>query len=494
MNGSLSWKMPALLVVFSGSLVFWNPLFAAGVVFLAAFLLWGLTKHLSPVIFWVFLLFIFYFFPYSTINPSVRAGGRYFTIFRKMGGFLSLWDVLLLLGVLVLFARKLSKGNLTLQGASFPEVIFLFLFGVWAFFWGWLHVSGNLLSYGPTELLRPVIVLQTLLYFFTVYLLTLNLLESRQNWETAVRWLKRLTCLLVIYGVARLIGILTGRIQTMWPFGLPVVLYDQMMFLYLPVFVWAGGQVLGESHWKGLSWLALLSVFFILISARRFNYFLLVAGILLSLVLAGFLTTHFVENLGKLSLKFTGLIAAGAFVLILFFPAGLKNVGTAFQSLNIYKSSDVSMTGSDIRRQEIKNLALNLDQRPYAFALGLGWGTKWKAITYQPIDSFSFTEKYLRKSLGWFPQFHIPYLGLIYRYGILGLLFFWGILGLLFYRIFAQIQKCRSQWQPLLLGMLVFLILLLPAFGDSANPTFMILSGFYLGLLEFRFSTREAAS
>ncbi len=492
MNSATSWKIPVVLVVVLSPLIFWNPLLALGGIVALAFLAWLLVKPLPPLTFWVGLLAIFYFFPYSSINPSVRSAGTYFTLFRKFGGLLSAWDFLLLAEFAVLFAYKLGRGKATLRGWNFPELLFLSLFSVWAFVWGWVHVFGNLLGYGPTDLLRPVVIFQVFLYFLAAYLLTLNWLNSQKDWQVAVRWLKWLTSLLVLYGVGRLIGILLGKIETMWPFGLPVVLYDQMMFLYLPIFVWLAAQILGKSDWKGLGWVALISTFFILISARRFNYFLLVFGGGITVLLAGFLTPRFAKKLGNVALKLGGALVLVFFLLAFFFPSGLKNVGTAFQSLNIYSQKQTVTAGSDIRRQEIKNLVLNLNERPYGYAFGLGWGTKWKAIAYQPMDSFSFTEKYLKKSLGWFPQFHLPYLGLLYRYGVLGLLFFWGILLVLFRRIFLGIQKSVPEGEKaFLLGMLVFLVLLLPTFGDSANPTFMILAGFYLGLLEFRLTVAE---
>ncbi len=485
-------KWPAIFLLALSPLILWHPWAAVSGILLVLFLSWAFLRPVQPVHFWIFLLAIFYFFPYSSINPAVRSGGNYFTLFRKFGGLFSVWDFLLFAGLLHVIFLKLKQERLTVRGFDFPEMRAFSIFGVWAFVWGWLHIFGNLLGYGPTDLLRPFVVFQVFFYFLTVYLLTLNWLERREDWEVAVRWLKRLTWLLALYGMVRFAGILSGKIETMWPFGLPVVLYDQMTMLYLPVFTWVASLVLGKAGWRGLGGLALFSTFFILISARRFNYFLLVAGTLVTLLLAGFLAEEFGKKIAKIFLKLAGVFVLSLFILGIFFPSGLKHVGVAFQSINIYKKDVAAVTGSDIRRQELKNLVLNLNERPYGYFVGLGWGTKWKAIAYQPLDSFSYTEKYLQKSLGWFPQFHLPYVGLLYRYGVLGLVFFWGILGLLFYRIFKRIRRFGVQeHRPLFIGMLAFLLLFLPTFGDSANPTFMILAGFYLGLLEFRLTEGE---
>ncbi|NOY78594.1 MAG: hypothetical protein GXO76_12065 [Calditrichaeota bacterium] len=356
-----------------------------------------------------------------------------------------------------------------------------------SFLWGVLHVRGNLLGYGPTGIIRPIILLQVFFYFLAAYFLTVNFLESRSDWVIAKKWLIRLTGLLALYGIFRFIGILLGKIETMWPFGLPVILYDQMLMLYLPIFAWVAGKVLHKQAWKGLGAVALVSLFFIVASARRFNYVLLLLGILIVLVVASWLSGHFWRRLLSSTKMFGAALIIFALGLTLIFPTTAKRIAETVQSINIYTNTQRAATGSDIRRQEIRNLILNMDNRPYSFAVGMGLGTKWKSIVYQPIDSFSFTEKYLKKSLGWFPQFHIPYFGLVYRYGILGLLLFWGILLFLFTRVLLAIRTVRTTDEaPLLIGMWVFLMMILPAFGDSVNPTGFILCGFYLGLLEFR--------
>lgn len=446
-----------------------------------------ILKNPHPVNLWILLLTVFFFFPYSTMSPSARMGGTYFTIYRKLGGLLSVWDVLLGCLLILLLLVQMTRKRLTFKGFSFPEVSVFSGLILISFLWGILHVKGNVLGYGPTDILRPIIILQVFFYFLITYFLTINFLENRSDWAFAKKWLIRLTGLLAIYGVFRFIEILLGKIETMWPFGLPVILYDQMLMLYLPIFTWVAGKVLHKQGWKGLGWVALMSLFFIVASARRFNYVLLFIGILLALAVSAWMTDHFWKKLVSSIKILSAALAIFVLGFVLIFPSTSKRIGQTVQSINIYKNTQAVTTGSDIRRQEIKNLILNMKNRPYSFLIGMGLGTKWKAIAYQPIDSFSFTGKYLEKSFGWFPQFHIPYFGLIYRYGILGLLLFWGLLLFLFARFLILVRTVRtSEETPLLIGMLVFLMIVLPTFGDSVNPTGFILSGFYLGFLEFR--------
>ena len=474
-------------IILGTGIVLLNPILG---MILFAILVGGwilILKNPRPVNLWILLLAVFFFFPYSTMNPTARMGGAYFTIYRKLGGLFSVWELLLGLLLLVFLLIKLNRKQLSFKGFIFPELSVFLGFILLSFLWGILHVRGNILGYGPTDILRPIIVLQVFFYFLTTYFLTINFLENHSDWVFAKKWLIRLTGLLAIYGVFRFIGILLGRIETMWPFGLPVILYDQMLMLYLPIFAWVAAKVLHKQSWKGLGWVALMALFFIVASARRFNYVLLLLGILLALLISAWMTDHFWKKFISSVKIMSAAIIVFALGFVLIFPSTSKHIGETVKSINIYKNNQTATTGSDIRRQEIKNLILNMKNRPYSFLIGMGLGTKWKAIAYQPIDSFSFTEKYLRKSLGWFPQFHIPYLGLIYRYGILGLLLFWGLLLFLFVRLLLLVRSIRtSEETPLLIGMLVFLMIILPTFGDSVNPTGFILSGFYLGFLEFR--------
>ena len=480
-----------LAAVFAPVILLW-PYLAIGVFLLLGMAFVLLVKPPRLVSFWVVFLAVFFFFPYSTINPMVRSTGTYFTLYRKIGGLFSVWDLLLIGLFIILLLFKTQQKHLDFRGFSFPELLFLLGFVLWSFLWGILHISGNLLAYGPTGILRAIIILQVFLYFLAVYLLTLNLLSDQSDWQMAKKWLVRLTGLLVLYGILRLIGILSGKITTMWPFGLPVILYDQMLMLYLPIFAWVAGKILGRRNWKGLGVVAFVSIIFILLSARRFNYILCAAGGLITWILAAWWNGDFLKTTIRSGLKFVLVLGAVTAILFVSFPTVADRITETVQSLNIYRNGEQAAAGSDIRRQEVVNLFKNLNARPYAYALGMGLGTKWKAIAYQPFDSFSFTEKYLRTSLGWFPQFHIPYFSLLYRYGILGIIIFWGGLFLLLGRLFIKLKPLKMSGDaPILLAMIVFLALVLPSFGDSVNPTGFILSGFYLGLLEFRLNFWE---
>ena len=163
------------------------------------------------------------------------------------------------------------------------------------------------------------------------------------------------------------------------------------------------------------------------------------------------------------------------------FPSGVQQ---AISSINLLSKTGIKH-GGDIRVAEIKNLWANMDRRPYSYVVGMGVGTKWQEIEEQPLDSFTYPEEYVWSSKGWFPQFHLPYLALIYRFGILG---FAALLGWIIFYIIQKSRRIPSLADPfhkaMALSILVFLLISLTNIGDSANPTSTIMAGICIGLLD----------
>ena len=435
---------------------------------------------------WVVLV-VYYFMPFSSINPLIRAGGEYFTIYKRIFGPLSVWDVLLGLAFILILISRLRHGQLTFPGL--PSGTWLAILGIYlfAFLMGLLHTHGNLLSYGRTELLRPLVAAQPILYKFALYWITATVLQTPLDIRKTIQFVKWLSLSLILYGIIRAVLIFSGVIITMWPFGLPIVLYDQMMMLYLPIF-WGLLAFLASEKVVTIKpvW-AVLAIVFIISSARRFNYLLLGGGLLLVLIL----TWRFYPGQSgrqlfrKLRLPLLILVMAAAIVVVIM-PTLIERVVYTTQTLDIYRATDPG-TGSDIRRGEINNLFLNLQQRPYSYWCGFGLGTTWKAITYQPYDSFSFTRETLIRGLDWYPQFHLPYISLLFRYGVLGSCLYWLLCVFLLSRFYLNLKRL-AQFQELpfafYLGGLIFIILILPSIGDSVNPTAPILVGFLIGIIE----------
>ncbi len=461
--------------------------------FMAGAALWALDRRWIPAL-WL-LLPVFYFFPYENINPLVRETGEYFNVYSRIFGPMSVWDVVLVLAMALIGVQKMKKGKFVLRGIPVGPWLLILLFYLFAFFMGFLHVKGNLLSYGNTDVLRPFVASQVILYMFLVYWITANSLESGADVVATVRLLKTLSVLLILYGLVRGVLILQGILPTIWPFGLPIILYNQMIMLYLVVF-WGWIYYMHKDQPVAISglWLS-LALILILTSTRRFNYFVLVAGSLAAIVVA----THFYRLSAKgawLTLRkpLMGFVVV-VFLILLIFPNWIESVLYSFQSINIYRVND-TITNNDIRRFAMSNMFLNLFERPYTLLTGFGLGTTWKAIIYQPFDTLflSVNAKFLERSLGWYPQFPLPYLNAIYRYGVIGTLVYWTLCGALLVGYYKKLVKFRDQYFPFAfyLGSLILIPFFLGLIGDIYNPTGPVLAGILIALIERTLALQEA--
>lgn len=433
---------------------------------------------------------MFFFLPYSTPAPTVKQSLQTFSMYHR-AGFFSLWDAVLAFALVAVLFRQLRAGQLRFTLGQPAGVWSLFMLLVLAFCFGLLHVQGTPLGYGTTEARRAVIAFLPAVYLALVYLLAMNCILTPTQALQTLRWLRGLTLLLIGYGLLRFGLILAGEIDTMRPFGLPIVLYDQMTLLYPFLFAVPAWQLMaprisleverpGRLEW--LAWAA--AVFLILISARRFNYLLLAAGLVLVLTAGPWLGWWPARRSLRFSLHTLGVAAASAVLLSLTIPRWTTGVRQAVQSLDM-TSAIGRRHGGNIRQAEIQNLFANMDRRPYAYLIGMGLGTMWQEIVEQPLDSFSYPKSYLASSRGWYPQFHLPYLAQLYRFGILGVgvLLLW-LVTYVRTRAGTLYQLTAPQMRAFALGLLLFLILHLPNLGDSVNPTAAIMAGLAMAVLE----------
>jgi hypothetical protein len=442
--------------------------------------LWQRVEAIWPLL---LVLVAFFYFPYSSVDPQVRARGDYFTIYSRFVAGLSIWEMILILGFGVLFWRKWRTGDLNLWLGSWSGMpLYLVLFAIAAAN-GLLHVDGGPLGYGPTELSRVIIAAIPFAYFLAVFLLVVNTVHTAEQAPQAIRWLDRFVLGLVIYGAIRFVLILSGHLKTMTPFGLPIVLYDQMNLLYIPIFVIVARVLMGE-RLVFLNWLYLaVMLFFILCSTRRFNYVFLALGVVM-VILIGLASRSWKS---KTVMKFTmcvGLSVGVMFLaLIITLPGFVKGVAEAMQSIDML-SKIGQQHGGNIRSAQLDNLFSNLQARPYAVLVGFGLGTKWQAIEQQPMNSMAFPEDYIRQSKGWYPQFHLPYISVLYRFGILGVSFL--LIWVIFYLkpFLKNIPRIHFSQRPFYIGALGFLAIALPTIGDSPNPVMPIICGIHMGLLE----------
>lgn len=438
---------------------------------------WNEIKPIWPLL---VVLALFYFSPFTNVAPSMRAPGAYISIYTYLGGVISVMGIVLISALAIAIVCRLKEGKINLAIGAWRGFGFFFFLILVAFIIGLLHAEGGLLHYGVTELKRPIIAFVPPFYMLAVFMLVVNFVRSQEHLARLLAWMDRLTILLIGYGIYRLLMILAYGLETMWMFGLPIVLYDEMAMLYVPIFTIAARWLAGQktNRWQAIQ--LVIMILFILCSTRRYNYLLLVMGLFL-VALVGYSSRIFsLRRLHRLAIRSVLVFGIAAFLLLALAPKFSQGVLAAFESLDV--SSRVGQKhGGEIRLAIIKNMFANLDRRPYAYLSGFGLGTMWQAIEYQPMDSLT---KKLRKNDGWYAVFSIPYVSLFFRLGILGTLalLFW-----LFYYLRARAREMRfmdGSLQSYGMGMIAYVGLIIPALADSLNPTGWILCGLYMGILE----------
>lgn len=427
------------------------------------------------------LVICFYFMPFSPVAPEDREAGSVFvTIYTRFGGLVSIIDLLLLGALAAALWRKLRRrgsANFSL-GQPFGPIVFFAIFAI-ALLLGVLHSHGGLLAYGPTPL-RNVLARGLLLaQGLAAYMIVLNCLETRQQGLRFIYFLEWLGFALAAYGVLRALLIAVGYVRTLWPNGLPIVLYDQMAMLWVPIYTFSALYLLRSRISPARGTLVFVMFLLVMISTRKFSYILLFGGVtaimLLGVIARRWTMLRNARVVGTAAMAFLLFIVA----LSLMVPRFQTAMMTTFKAVNM-ASKEGQRHGGRIRLAEIPNTFANLDRRPYAYVTGVGIGTMWQAIHHQPMDQFT---KNLGFRSGWYPQVHVPYFAMLYRLGFAGTLLL--LLWLFLYAngILRRIKILPAGVWARLVAILVYLLFGLPALIDSANPTGFILAGLYLGAL-----------
>jgi len=453
----------------------------AGIIFLwkrqrlTAF--WDEVKPIWPLL---VILTLFYFSPYTNVAPSMRVSGAHFSIYTYFAGVISVIGLVLVAALAITIMRSMKKGKINLAlGTRHGFGFFLFLILV-TFVIGLLHAEGGLLHYGLTEVKRPIIAFIPMLYMFAVFMIVVNLVQTRELLSQLLAWIDRLTILLICYGIFRLIMILAYGLDTFWMFGLPIVLYDEMAMFYVPIFTIVARWTSGEktNRWQAVQFG--IMVLFILCSTRRYNYLLLVMGLFLVAFVVYLNRLVSLQRLLRLAARGTFVLGIAASLLLVIAPKFSQGISMAFESLDM--SSKVGQKhGGEIRSAVIGNILANLERRPYAYFAGFGLGTMWQAIEYQPMDSLT---KLLRRNDGWYTQFSVPYVSLLFRLGLLGTVALFGWLFCYLYGRARAIRIAKPHLQYYGIAMIAYVALIIPALIDSLNPMGWILCGLYMGILE----------
>ena len=434
-----------------------------------------------------FLLTLFYFIPYSSPDYLARIGEKpYFSLFKRFNSTFCLWDVLIFSLAGLILIKKLVKRDLKFIGIQYKEIRWYVYLMAFAFINGFLHVSGSFLSYGPTESLRPIIAFMPFFYFITVYLLTVNTVTSKSDLDKTLNFIWVLTLLLICHSIYRLLGILTGRIDALMMFGLPMILYDQMTFLYYPIFLYTA-MIFLKVKSKKKNFLIAFSLFLIILSGtRRYFYLILIFGFIITLFLVYKIKEINLKIIFKKIFKIITVLFIVFLMLMILIPSFAKGVYDSIKSLYFISEYGLSQ-GGGIRINEILNMFLNMNQRKYSYIIGFGLGTRWEAIKESSYTSFfelDFGKEEINKGNNWWPQFHLPYISLLYVYGILGFIIVLIIISMFLKRSIYFVKSGNNKYyQAQLIAITAYLTTSMFFLGDSCDPTLAIFCGVLYGLL-----------
>jgi hypothetical protein len=170
-------------------------------------------------------------------------------------------------------------------------------------------------------------------------------------------------------------------------------------------------------------------------------------------------------------------------------PKLVEAVGEVVRSIDITSEAGQSASGGGaLRVAEITNMYMNLgtDFSP-AWVVGRGLGTYWKE--YVPtqlsldVGSGAFVEAQLAEGArGWWPVFHIPFISVVYRFGLLGLVliwvFSWGWV-LRWRTLIRDLTPAERAFAVTVVVLVVSELLSLGESLDSAGPSFfgLLLAG-----------------
>ena len=464
-----------------------------------------MLAYSKPAFLWWGAIVCLAFWTSEPINPQVRAGlaeNPDFNLFgRYVADMISTWDVLIVvLLVFVFFRSGLQNRNADLVRRVWANSSVRFYAGLLltAILVGCVVI---LISQSHVFVFRDwVRGVMPIFYFLSAYFLAVNLIRMLGDFRRTWWLLQTVAFLMVLYGLYRLQGILSGQIKTLWPFGIPIVLYSELIVFYPPILVyfltlWTRGRL------NLLQWFLLLAmIVYILVSTRRFNYINLALYSGIAFVL-GYKTGLFSVRRALVRSWSLLVMALGAGIVSLqLVPDLLPAVMQSIETILFFTGKGFEYTGQ-FRLGEISGIFSNLTHLPFTWLTGYGVGSKWRVFTDLSWGSdptggnMAFDAKIMANYAGWLPFFHVPYFATLFRFGLLGTLGLIAVVWSLLRGYGRMIRTVADKGDKIIL---IALLALIPDpilfLGDSPVPSRYIWLAIYLGLLESYRLTRVSPS
>jgi hypothetical protein len=441
------------------------------------------------------LIVILSMFPNSSVNPDLRivAGGfRLFT--RLVLGALSPWDVLLLI-LLILALWMRPRGLRTSRGFGRSADVFLLGLGVVVGAGvanGFIHAL--ILNYGPTSLRSVVQQSLPIYYLFACILIGRLAIVDSQSLRK-ILWAVRLSSAAVlIQGAVLLFLSFREQFTSLRGFmGIPIILYDQLTILNVFVCLAVARYSSGLKLSRGDKVMAAGGVLFLLMSTRRLVLIMLLFNVCIVFALA-VRRGQVVRSMLRMA---RGAVAVAAIILAaasVTAPTLVQAIGQVIRSIDLTSEiGQTQMAGGALRVAELQNMYLNLGSGlTPAWVFGRGIGTYWQE--YVPtelaldVGSAAFVESQLvAGAQGWWPGFHLPFVSVVYRFGMLGGVAIWALVMGWFLRWRAFIRGLSEDDRAFAVTVVVLMVVQLLQMGDSLDSAGPSLQGCLVaGLWGFR--------
>lgn len=428
------------------------------------------------------LIVILAMFPNSSVDPALRIVAGGFRLFaRLLFGVLSLWDVLLgLLLVLALWMHAWTGSRTRHHDrATLLYVVGLAVVCCVSALNGLIHAS--ILDFGPTSFRSVVQQSLPVVYLFAAIVIgRLAIVDQRSVWK--VIWAVRLSVIAVlVQGTLLFLLALRDQYSALRGFGgIPIVLYDQLGIVNVFACLMIARYAV-RARLRAADWLMLMgSVLFLLMSTRRLVLIMVVLDTLFILALT-LRRRDAIRTALRVGFATVAVIALVVSLAVVAVPRFVEAVRLVVTSLNVTSDVGVQFAGG-IRVAELDNLARNLGSGPTPFwVLGRGLGTYWRE--YVPmglslnVGSTAFTEAVLGAGAsGWWPDFHLPYISVLYRFGIAGALAIWVLVVAWVLKWWAMTRDLTPQAVPFAVMVVVLAAGQILSIGeslDSAGPALL---------------------
>lgn len=431
---------------------------------------------------WLILLLLISF-PLSLSPDNFGFVGRAsFDLRIRYGGLNPVEWLMLWITVLIFIKAVIEKKPLRFQFITDPALRWIFII----FTLGMFHGAFRRLiaPYGETPLFAPFGSYSPIFSIFFMTTLVQNTIKTPEELFRSLRIYWYFLYLIITYGIILLILFFLGIYKTFSIEGsMPIILYEQLLLFFYPIaFLIISRRLELPKFWSSSKIAIFLMIFFILISTRRLEY---ISAVTIPIIAysAGKIAGIFPKRHWSVPLK--RILITIPVILFLYYILPLPGKDIIYKTiLSLDLGSQYgNLSAAANRLGQFNNLFLNIHQG-YTFIFGLGLGTFWKEIIPVAHSLGSGFFNLIEQGYTSFPQFHIPIVSLLFRFGYLGTAILLCIFIWYFKNIIRIVRVLPNIWcQAHYLSMSAFVWLFLLFLGDTRSPS-MAYVGIVLGFAE----------